>query len=475
MSPNPVVELCAPGGKTVRIGNRERLSILAGPCQMQSRAHAQWRQRRCLPGSLGGSKSALVYKSSFDKANRTSARGARGIGLREALPIFAEIRETFGIPVITDVHEIEQCSPVAEVADVLQIPAFLSRQTDLIVAAARTGKALNIKKGPFLAPWDMANVIAKSVEAGGVNVMACERGVSFGYNTLVNDMRALPIMAEIGCPVVFDATHSVAQPGGKGDRSGGQREFVSALARAAVAVGVAAVFMETHEDPDNAPSDGPNMVPLDEIEALIASLLAHDALVKRAGMTPHDVRQWMERLSGSRLLIVGDIMLDRFIYGDVSRVSAEAPVPILAHVHETAMLGGAGNVARNVAAAGGRASLVGVLGADEPGRDALRLIEEEAGVEGYVVTDATRPTTVKTRFSSSGQQLLRLDTETVEPIAGEVEAKIVRAIEHAAIRPGCDPAFRLRQGRSDARRDRRLPRGVGARRGADRRLQGAAP
>ena len=279
MSPNPVVELCAPGGKTVRIGNRERLSILAGPCQMQSRAHAM-ETAEALAGIARRLEIGLVYKSSFDKANRTSARGARGIGLREALPIFAEIRETFGLPVITDVHEIEQCPPVAEVADVLQIPAFLSRQTDLIVAAARTGKALNIKKGPFLAPWDMANVIAKSVEAGGVNVMACERGVSFGYNTLVNDMRALPIMAKIGCPVVFDATHSVAQPGGKGDRSGGQREFVGALARAAVAVGVAAVFMETHEDPDNAPSDGPNMVPLDEIEALIASLLAHDALVK---------------------------------------------------------------------------------------------------------------------------------------------------------------------------------------------------
>lgn len=279
MTPNPVVELSAPGGEMVRIGNRERLTVLAGPCQMQSRAHAL-ETAEVLAGIARRLGIGLVYKSSFDKANRTSARGARGIGLRDALPIFAEIRETFGLPVITDVHEIDQCAPVAEVCDVLQIPAFLSRQTDLIIAAARTGKALNIKKGPFLAPWDMANVIAKAVEAGGVNVMACERGVSFGYNTLVNDMRALPIMARIGCPVVFDATHSVAQPGGKGDRSGGEREFVAVLARAAVAVGVAAVFMETHEDPDNAPSDGPNMVPLGEIEALIGDLLAHDALAK---------------------------------------------------------------------------------------------------------------------------------------------------------------------------------------------------
>ena len=279
MPPNAVVELRAPRGRTVRIGNRERLSIIAGPCQMQSRAHAL-ETAEILAGIAERLDIGLVYKSSFDKANRTSARGARGIGLCEALPIFAEIRETWGLPVITDVHEIDQCAPVAEVADVLQIPAFLSRQTDLIVAAARTGKALNIKKGPFLAPWDMVNVIAKAVEAGGVDVMACERGVSFGYNTLVNDMRALPIMARIGCPVVFDATHSVAQPGGKGDKSGGEREFVAPLARAAVAIGVAAVFMETHEDPDNAPSDGPNMVPLDQLEALIADLLAHDALAK---------------------------------------------------------------------------------------------------------------------------------------------------------------------------------------------------
>ena len=283
MTPNAVVEFRAHGGRAVRIGNRERLAIIAGPCQMQSRSHAL-ETAEVLAGIAERLDIGLVYKSSFDKANRTSGRGARGIGLEEAAPIFAEIRERFGLPVITDVHEVDQCAPVAEVVDALQIPAFLCRQTDLIVAAARTGKALNIKKGQFLAPWDMANVIAKAVEAGGVNVMACERGVSFGYNTLVSDMRALPIMARIGCPVVFDATHSVAQPGGRGDRSGGQREFVAPLARAAVAVGVAAVFMETHEDPDNAPSDGPNMVPLNELETLVASLLAHDALAK--GRTP---------------------------------------------------------------------------------------------------------------------------------------------------------------------------------------------
>ena len=280
MSLNPVVELQAGGGRPVRIGGAERLSVLAGPCQMQSRAHALETAER-LAGIAERLGIGLVYKSSFDKANRTSAAGARGIGLDAALPIFAEVRERFGLPVMTDVHENDQCAAVAEVVDVLQIPAFLSRQTDLIVAAARTGKALNIKKGQFLAPWDMAQVVAKAEKAGAVDVMACERGVSFGYNTLVNDMRALPILARIGCPVVFDATHSVAQPGGQGDRSGGQREFVAPLARAAVAVGVAAVFMETHEDPDNAPSDGPNMVPLDELEALLETLLELDAIAKR--------------------------------------------------------------------------------------------------------------------------------------------------------------------------------------------------
>ncbi len=205
----------------------------------------------------------------------------RGLGLGQALPIFAEIREAVGLPVLTDVHEIDQCAQAGEVVDVLQIPAFLSRQTDLLLAAGRTGKVVNVKKGQFLAPWDMKNVVAKVLSTGNPNVMACERGASFGYNTLVSDMRALPIMAEIGCPIVFDATHSVQQPGGQGTTSGGQREFVPVLARAAVAVGVAAVFMETHEDPDNAPSDGPNMVRLDEFEALVGELLEYDALAKR--------------------------------------------------------------------------------------------------------------------------------------------------------------------------------------------------
>jgi 2-dehydro-3-deoxyphosphooctonate aldolase (KDO 8-P synthase) len=224
----------------------------------------------------------LIYKTSFDKANRSSGVKPRGLGLAAALPIFAEIREATGLPVLTDVHDVEQCARVAEVVDVLQIPAFLSRQTDLIVAAARTGAVLNIKKGQFLAPWDMKHVISKAVEAGNPNVMACERGVSFGYNTLISDMRALPILGEIGCPVVFDATHSVQQPGGRGDQSGGERRFVPVLARAAVAVGVAAVFIETHPDPDNAPSDGPNMVPLASLEALLRELIAFDALAKSA-------------------------------------------------------------------------------------------------------------------------------------------------------------------------------------------------
>ena len=228
----------------------------------------------------------LIYKTSFDKANRTSVASARGVGLGQALPIFAEVREATGLPVLTDVHEIDHCAPAAEVIDVLQIPAFLSRQTDLIVAAARTGRAVNIKKGQFLAPGDMKHVIAKALSAGNPNVMACERGVSFGYNTLVSDMRALPIMEEIGCPVVFDATHSVQQPGGEGGRSGGDRRFVPVLARAAVAVGVAAVFMETHPDPDNAPSDGPNMVPLKDFEALVRELLEFDALAKRRVAAP---------------------------------------------------------------------------------------------------------------------------------------------------------------------------------------------
>jgi 2-dehydro-3-deoxyphosphooctonate aldolase (KDO 8-P synthase) len=222
----------------------------------------------------------LVYKTSFDKANRTSLKSNRGIGMKEGLPILAEVREKYGCPVVTDVHLPDDCAPVAEAVDVLQIPAFLCRQTDLIVAAAKTGKTLNIKKGQFLAPWDMENVVAKAVESGNDNVMVCERGTSFGYNTLVSDMRSLPAMAETGCPVVFDATHSVQQPGGQGTASGGQREFVPVLARAAVAIGVAAVFVETHQEPDSAPSDGPNMVPLDQMETLLRNLMAFDQLSK---------------------------------------------------------------------------------------------------------------------------------------------------------------------------------------------------
>ena len=277
--PNAVVELSAPKGKTVRIGNALKLSVIAGPCQLESRQHALETAHHLAEFAerLG---IGLIYKTSFDKANRTSGSAQRGIGLKDALPIFAEIRETVGLPVLTDVHEIDQCAPVAEAVDVLQIPAFLCRQTDLLVAAAQTRRAVNVKKGQFLAPWDMKNVISKITDAGNPNVFACERGVSFGYNTQVSDMRALPVLAEIGCPVVFDATHSVQQPGGQGTTSGGQREFVPVLARAAVAVGVACVFLETHPDPDNAPSDGPNMVPLGEFEALVANLLRFDAIAK---------------------------------------------------------------------------------------------------------------------------------------------------------------------------------------------------
>jgi 2-dehydro-3-deoxyphosphooctonate aldolase (KDO 8-P synthase) len=278
--PNSVVEVAAGRGPPVRIGGSERLAIIAGPCQMESRDHALETAHalREIADRLG---IGLIYKTSFDKANRTSVGSARGMGLGQALPVFAEIRERVGLPVLTDVHEIDHCAPAAEVIDVLQIPAFLSRQTDLIQAAARTGRALNIKKGQFLAPWDMQHVVAKALEAGNPNVMACERGVSFGYNTLVSDMRALPILAKIGCPVVFDATHSVQQPGGQGGSSGGEREFVPVLARAAAAVGVAAIFMETHPDPDNAPCDGPNMIPMREFEALVRDLLEFDALAKR--------------------------------------------------------------------------------------------------------------------------------------------------------------------------------------------------
>jgi 2-dehydro-3-deoxyphosphooctonate aldolase (KDO 8-P synthase) len=261
------------------IGNDLPLTLIAGPCVLESRAHAL----ECAGALAEIAKRlgiGLIYKTSFDKANRTSSASERGLGLEAGLPILAEVRDVTGLPVLTDVHLPEQCAPVAEAVDVLQIPAFLSRQTDLVVAAAETGRALNIKKGQFLAPWDMKNVVAKAAEAGNTNVMVCERGVSFGYNTLISDMRALPELAATGCPVVFDATHSVQQPGGQGTASGGQREYVPVLARAAVAVGVAAVFMETHPDPDNAPSDGPNMIPLGEIEGLITQLMAFDKLAK---------------------------------------------------------------------------------------------------------------------------------------------------------------------------------------------------
>jgi len=278
--PAAVVTVQAPKGAPVRIGNALKLSIIAGPCQLESRQHAL-ETAHALKEIAERQGIGLVYKTSFDKANRTSVSTARGIGLADALPIFAEIRESVGLPVITDVHEIDQCAQAAQVVDMLQIPAFLCRQTDLLLAAGATGKAINVKKGQFLAPWDMKNVAAKVVSTGNPNVLVCERGVSFGYNTLVSDMRALPVLREIGCPVVFDATHSVQQPGGQGATSGGQREFVPVLARAAVSVGVACVFMETHPDPDHAPSDGPNMVPLREFEALVAELLEYDAITKR--------------------------------------------------------------------------------------------------------------------------------------------------------------------------------------------------
>ena len=281
VQPNAIVEVRAPGGAPVRIGNALKLSIIAGPCQMESRQHAL-ETASALKEMAQRLGVGLIYKTSYDKANRTSGSAQRGMGMSGAMPVFAEIRESLGLPTLTDVHEIDHCAHVAEAVDVIQIPAFLCRQTDLLVAAARTGRAVNVKKGQFLAPWDMKNVVAKITGAGNPNVMACERGVSFGYNTLVSDMRALPIMREIGCPVVFDATHSVQQPGGQGTTSGGQREFVPVLARAAVAVGVACVFMETHPDPDNAPSDGPNMVPMNAFEALVARLLEFDALAKTA-------------------------------------------------------------------------------------------------------------------------------------------------------------------------------------------------
>ncbi|MBI2584266.1 MAG: 3-deoxy-8-phosphooctulonate synthase [Rhodospirillales bacterium] len=263
----------------VAVGNDLPLVLIAGPCALESRQHALDISGRLkeMAKKLGV---GLIYKTSYDKANRTSGASPRGIGLEDALPIFAEIRSATGCPVLTDVHEPQHCQPVASVVDVLQIPAFLCRQTDLLVAAGKTGNAINVKKGQFLAPWDMANVVKKITDTGNKKVMVCERGASFGYNTLVSDMRALPIMAKTGCPVVFDATHSVQQPGGQGDASGGERQFAPVLARAAVAVGVAAVFMETHQDPDNAPSDGPNMIPLKQLPGVVETLLELDRLAK---------------------------------------------------------------------------------------------------------------------------------------------------------------------------------------------------
>jgi len=273
-SPNAAVSV-----GTVTFANDAPLALIAGPCQLESRQHAfdMAGALKELTGKLG---IGLVYKTSYDKANRTSLGGKRGAGLEAALPVFADLRAQFGLPVLTDVHTEEQCGIVAEAVDILQIPAFLSRQTDLLIAAARTGKVVNVKKGQFLAPWDMKNVVAKVTGTGNPNVLVTERGASFGYNTLVSDMRALPIMAEIGAPVIFDATHSVQQPGGQGGSSGGERRFVKTLASAAVAVGIAGVFIETHQDPDNAPSDGPNMVPLKDMPALLERLMAFDRVAK---------------------------------------------------------------------------------------------------------------------------------------------------------------------------------------------------
>jgi 2-dehydro-3-deoxyphosphooctonate aldolase (KDO 8-P synthase) len=275
MKPNPTVTAGA-----VQIANDRPFTLIAGPCALESRAHA-FEMASALKEMTAKLGIGLIYKTSFDKANRTSANSARGIGLELALPIFADIKAQLGLPVLTDVHEKEQCAEAAQAVDVLQIPAFLCRQSDLLEAAAKTGKVVNVKKGQFLAPWDMKNVVEKVTSAGNPNVMATERGVSFGYNTLVSDMRALPVLKAIGCPVVFDATHSVQQPGGQGATSGGQREMVPVLARAAVAIGVAAVFMETHQDPDKAPSDGPNMVHLKDMPGLLAELMDYDRLAKR--------------------------------------------------------------------------------------------------------------------------------------------------------------------------------------------------
>jgi 2-dehydro-3-deoxyphosphooctonate aldolase (KDO 8-P synthase) len=272
--PNPVVTV----GKA-KFGNQLPLALIAGPCALESRAHA-FEMASALKELTAKLGLGFVYKTSFDKANRTSASSARGLGLDQSLSIFAELREKLSVPLLTDVHEPDQCAAVAEVADVLQIPAFLCRQTDLLIAAAKTGRTVNVKKGQFLAPWDMTNVVAKVTGAGNANVLVTERGVSFGYNTLVSDMRALPVLEQIGAPVIFDATHSVQQPGGQGTSSGGERRYVPVLARAAVAVGVAGVFIETHQDPDKAPSDGPNMIPLKDLPALLERLMQFDSLAK---------------------------------------------------------------------------------------------------------------------------------------------------------------------------------------------------
>ncbi|MFN4158003.1 MAG: 3-deoxy-8-phosphooctulonate synthase [Gemmobacter sp.] len=272
--PNPSVHI-----RDVTFDNGAPLSFILGPCQMESRAHAL-EMAAAIAAIARDLGVGAVFKASYDKANRTSLSGARGIGMAEALEVFAEVQETHGLPVLTDVHEPGHCAPVARVVDILQIPAFLCRQTDLLVAAAQTGRVVNVKKGQFLAPWDMAHVVAKVTGSGGRDVLVTERGVSFGYNTLVSDMRALPVLAATGAPVIFDATHSVQQPGGQGGSSGGQREFVAVLARAAAAVGVAGVFIETHDAPDRAPSDGPNMVPLADLPGLLRDLMAFDALRK---------------------------------------------------------------------------------------------------------------------------------------------------------------------------------------------------
>jgi len=284
MKPNAVVEVPRLGGPAFKVGNDLPLTIIAGPCQLESRDHGL-EVSSALKEIAERVGLNLIYKTSFDKANRTSLSGKRGLGLEASLPVFAEIRETTGLPVLTDIHTAEQCAVAAEAVDVLQIPAFLCRQTDLLIAAAQTGKVINVKKGQFLAPWDMDNVLGKITGAGNANILATERGVSFGYNTLVVDMRSIPIMKASGAPVVLDATHAVQQPGGQGTASGGQRQFAPHLARAAVSLGVAAVFMETHPDPDNAPSDGPNMIPLDRFEEILRDLKAFDDLAKAYPVT----------------------------------------------------------------------------------------------------------------------------------------------------------------------------------------------